>query len=160
VATQSSCIEAGPPSQFAGVTAAPAQPDGVLTLWGMGLGAGPTADCTVICPPGLFDGVSGALAKPGDVVILWGTGFGVTDPVAAPGQLVPDGQIDSVLNPPMVLIGGVPAQLVSATLTPGQAGLYRIAIQIPEGLADGDQAVSTELDGVQSSAIVVIKVQN
>lgn len=161
VATKSTCVAVGPPSQFAGVTAPPAQPDGVLTLWGMGLGAGdPMADCSVVCPLGLFDGVSAAPAKPGDVVILWGTGFGPTSPLAPSGQQVPDGQVDSVVNPPNVTIGGIAAAVVSATLTPGQAGLYRIAIQIPDGLADGDQPVTTEVNGIQSPAVVMINVRN
>ena len=161
VATKANCGPTGPAGLFAGVTAAPSQSSGVITLWGMGLGpTDPSADCAVVCPAGVFDGVSATPAKPGDVVVLWGTGFGPTNPPAPSGQEAPDGQVESVVNVPSVLIGGVPAQVVSATLTPGQAGLYQIAVQVPDGLADGDQPVTMQVNGVQPSAVVLINVQN
>jgi uncharacterized protein (TIGR03437 family) len=146
---------------FGGVTAAPTQPAGVITLWGIGFTSiDPSADCTVVCPVGLVDGVSTTPAAPGDVITLWGTGFGPTSPPAPSGQEAPDGQVESVVNPPSVLIGGIPAMVVSATLTPGQAGLYQIAVQVPDGLADGDQPVTMQINGVQSPQVVLIKVQN
>ena len=161
VATKANCGSIGPAGLFAGVTAAPTESSGVITLWGMGLSStDPSAGCAVVCPMGLFDGVDAAPAKPGDIVILWGTGFGPTNPPAPSGQEAPDGQVESVVNVPSVLIGGVAAQVVSATLTPGQAGLYQIAVQVPEGLADGDQLVTTQVNSVQSSAVVLINVQN
>src|SRR5207253_6753671 len=87
VATKGNCSMVGPPGLFAGVTAMPSQPGGVITLWGMGFGSSdPAADCSVVCPVDLFAGVSGAPAKPGDVVVLWGTGFGPTSPPAPSGQ--------------------------------------------------------------------------
>ena len=146
---------------FGGVTAIPSQPGGVITLWGMGFtSTDASADCRVVCPVDLFDGVSAAPARPGDIIVLWGTGFGPTSPPALAGQETPDGQVESVVNPPSVAIGGVPAQVVSATLTPGQAGLYQIAVQVPNGLSSGDQAVTMQTNGVQSSAVVLINVQN
>jgi uncharacterized protein (TIGR03437 family) len=161
VATKANCGPIGPAGLFAGVTGPPTQAGGVVTLWGMGLGAtDPSADCTVVCPMGLFDGVSAEPAAPGDVIVLWGTGFGPTSPPAPSGQEAPDGQIESVVNLPAVAIGGLPAQVVSATLTPGQAGLYQIAVQVPAGLADGDQPVTVQINGIQSSAVVLIRVQN
>jgi uncharacterized protein (TIGR03437 family) len=161
VATKANCGPIGPSGTFSGVTAMPSQPGGVITLWGMRFASiDPSAACSVVCPVGLFDGVSAGPAAPGDVIILWGTGFGPTSPPAPSGQETPDGQVDSVVNPPALLIGGVPAQVVSATLTPGQAGLYQIAVQVPQGLADGDQPVTMQINGVQSPQVVLISVQN
>jgi uncharacterized protein (TIGR03437 family) len=143
------------------MTDSPAQPAGVLTLWGMGLSpADPTAACGFIGPAGLFSSVTTAPAAPGDTVILWGTGFGPTSPAAPAGQLVPAGQVNSAVMTPSVLIGGMPAQVVSASLTPGQAGLYQITVQVPNGLADGDQPVVIQVNGVQSPAGAFITVQN
>jgi uncharacterized protein (TIGR03437 family) len=161
VATKANCGLIGPAGLFGGVTAMPSQLGGVITLWGMGFSStDPSADCSVVCPVGLFEGVSAEPAAPGDVIVLWGTGFGPTDPPAPSGQETPNGQVESVVNPPSVVIGGVPAQVVSATLTPGQAGLYQIAVQVPEGLANGDQPVTMQINGVQSPEVVLINVQN
>ena len=111
-------------------------------------------------PSGLFSGVTTAPAQPGDIIVLWGTGFGPTNPTVPAGQLVPADQVYSVVNPPAVLIGGVPAQVVNATLTPGNAGLYQIAIQVPDGLTDGDQPVTIQINSIQAPTGAVITVQN
>jgi uncharacterized protein (TIGR03437 family) len=161
VSTAANCGVVAESSVFDGLTDSPAQPAGILTLWGMGLSAtDPTAACGFIGPAGLFSSVTTAPAAPGDTVILWGTGFGPTSPAAPAGQLVPAGQVDSAVTTPSVLIGGMPAQVVSASLTPGQAGLYQIAVQAPNGLADGDQPVVIQVNGVQSPAGAFITVQN
>jgi uncharacterized protein (TIGR03437 family) len=161
VSTAANCGVVAESGVFGGVTAPPVQSSGVLTLWGMGLGpADPTAACGFIGPATLFSNVPTAPAAPGDTVVLWGTGFGPTSPAAPAGQLVPAGQVDSVTTSPSVLIGGVPAQVVSAALAAGQAGLYQITVQVPNGLADGDQPVVIQVNGVQSPAGVFITVQN
>ena len=161
VSTEANCFVFTEAGLFGGATAPPAQPSGVLTLWGMGLSPiDPTAPCGFIGSTGLFSNVTTAPASPGDTVVLWGTGFGPTSPVAPAGQLVPSGQVDSVASPVSVLIGGIPAQVVSAALAQGQAGLYQITVQVPNGLADGDQPVAMQVSGVQSPSGVFITVQN
>jgi uncharacterized protein (TIGR03437 family) len=161
VATQANCGEVSAAGPFTGVAGAPTAPAGVVTLLGMSFApTDPTANCNLVSPAGLFTGVTTVPAQPGDVVVLWGTGFGPTTPAAPAGQLVPAGQVDSVVNPPSVLIGGVPAQVVSATLTPGSAGLYQIAVQVPSGLTDGDQPVTCQVNSIQTPTGVVITVQN
>jgi uncharacterized protein (TIGR03437 family) len=161
VSMEANCGVVGASSVFGGVTAPPVQSSGVLTLWGMGLSpTDPTAACGFIGPATLFSNVPTAPAAPGDTVVLWGTGFGPTSPASPAGQLVPAGQVDSVTTSPSVLIGGIPAQVVSAALAPGEAGLYQITVQAPNGLADGDQPVAIQVNGVQSPAGVFITVQN
>ena len=161
VSTTANCGVVAESSVFGGVTDSPAQPAGILTFWGMGLSpTDPTAACGFIGPAGLFSNVTTAPAAPGDTVVLWGTGLGPTSPAAPAGQLVPAGQLDSAVTTPSVLVGGMPAQVVSAALTPGQAGLYQITVQIPNGLPDGDQPVVIQVNGVQSPAGVFITVQN
>ncbi len=161
VAIQANCGQVSSAGPFTGVATTPAAPDGLVTLMGMSFApTDPTANCGLVSPAGLFAGVATAPAHPGDIVVLWGTGFGPTTPTAPAGQLVPAGQIDSVVNPPSVLIGGVPAQVVSATLTPGSAGLYQITIQVPDGLTDGDQPVTIQVNSIQAPTGVLITVQN
>ena len=79
-------------------------------------------------------------AKPGDTAILWGTGFG------APGVAVP----------PTVTVGGVPAQVISAVLTTGSAGLYQVTVQLPSNVPAGAVPVQASAGGVQTPAGVTI----
>ena len=160
-ATTGNCAPLNAAGVFDGITAPPSEPGGVVTLWGMGFASvDPSAGCAVVCPPNLYAGVAGIPAQPGGNVILFGTGFGPTDPVAPPGEVTPDDEVAAAVNLPSVTIGGIPAQVLSCALTPGQAGLYQIAVQVPSGLADGDQPVTAMLNGVQSTAAVLITVQN
>jgi len=161
VAAQANCGEVGSAGPFAGVVTAPATSDGIVSLLGMSFApTDPTANCSLVSPAGLFAGVTTLPAQPGDVVVLWGTGFGPTAPAVPAGQLVPADQPYSVVDLPSVSIGGIPVQVVSATLTPGSAGLYQIAIQVPDGLPDGDQPVTIQVNSIQAPTGVFITVQN
>jgi len=108
----------------------------------------------------MFQGMTTVPAKPGDTIILWGTGFGPTSPPAPAGMVVPSSVPYNTTNPVMVSVGGVSATVFGAALTPGDAGLYQIAIQIPTTLADGDYPVVATVGGGQSPSTVLITVQN
>jgi uncharacterized protein (TIGR03437 family) len=129
-------------------------------LWSGKYAVATRADYSLAAPAGLFTGVNTVPAKPGEVIILWGTGFGATDPSLSAGKQAPSDQLYAVANPVSVTIGGVPAQVVGAALTPGNAGLYQIAVQVPASLADGDQPVVAQVSGVQSPSDVYISVQH
>jgi len=60
-----------------------------------------------------------------------------------------------------VTVGGVAASVYgsAAALTPGDAGLYQVAIQIPATLADGDYPVIATVAGAESPSTVLITVQ-
>jgi uncharacterized protein (TIGR03437 family) len=93
-------------------------------------------------------------------VILWLTGLGPTTPPAPDGQLTPATPL-YVATPPIITIGGVQATLLSqAVLSPGFAGLYQIAIQIPTSLSDGDQPVELQSGSVMSPSGVFTTVQH
>jgi uncharacterized protein (TIGR03437 family) len=96
-------------------------------------------------------------AKPGETIILWGTGFGPTNPPEPIGQLTSGAPTATTL--PTVTIGGVQAQVIGAALSPGFAGLYQIAVQVPGSLSDGDQPIVAQAGGAQSPAGVVLTVQ-
>jgi uncharacterized protein (TIGR03437 family) len=88
-------------------------------------------------------------ANPGDVVILWGTGFGPTNPSVPAGQKVTGAP--AVQTAPVITVGGLPAQVLGAVLSPGFLGLYQIAITVPASVQKGaDVAVSASVNGVNS----------
>jgi uncharacterized protein (TIGR03437 family) len=101
--------------------------------------------------------VTTAPAKPGETIVLWGTGFGVTTPAAPVGQVVPPGAY--TLNGVTVKLGGQPVNLVGTALSPGLAGVYQIAIQIPASLPNGDYTVVATVNGAQSQSGILLAVQ-
>lgn len=93
-------------------------------------------------------------AKPGDVLILWGTGFGPTNPAQPAGVEVSGAP--AAVTAPVITVGGAPASLIGVALSPGNAGLYQVAIQLPVSLPSGALAVQASQGGVQSFTGVVI----
>jgi len=93
-------------------------------------------------------------AKPGDVLILWGTGFGPTNPAQPAGVEVSGAPV--AVTAPVITVGGAVASLIGVALSPGNAGLYQVAIQLPASLPSGALAVQASQGGVQSPTGVVI----
>ena len=116
-------------------------------------------DYTYLVNSGTFSGLSTIPAKPGQTIILWGTGFGPTSPPAPAGVLTPSDQAYSTASPVTVTIGGTNASVVGAALTPGAAGLYQIAVEVPS-LGNGDWPVVAKVAGVQSPATTLLTVHN
>lgn len=56
-------------------------------------------------------------------------------------------------------VGGLPAQVLGAALSPGSAGLYQVNITLPASLANGDYPVVATAGGVQSPSGVKLTVQ-
>ena len=108
---------------------------------------------------GTFAGVTTVAAKPGDVLILWGTGFGPTTPPVAAGIQVP---ADKAYNasPVTVKTRNCQRQVFGTALSPGFAGLYQVAIQVPTPLADGDYALTATVSGATSPSGVILSVKN
>ena len=116
-------------------------------------------DFTWAVKNGTFPTVATAAAKPGEVIILWGTGFGPTTPAAPTGVQVPADQTYATSTLPAVTINNQPVTVYGAALAPFNAGLYQVAIQVPETLADGDYVVRATIGGVQSPASIVLAVR-
>jgi uncharacterized protein (TIGR03437 family) len=87
-------------------------------------------------------------------VILWGTGFGPTTPAVPAGTTVSGAP--SVTPAPTVTVGGLPAQVISAVLTTGTAGLYQVTIQLPASTPAGSVAVQASVGGASSPGAVTI----
>jgi uncharacterized protein (TIGR03437 family) len=108
---------------------------------------------------GTFSGATTTAAKPGDTIILWGTGFGPTKPAPTAGQETPSNATYNTATLPTVTIDNVPATVYGAALAPGFAGLYQLAIQVPESLGNGNWPVVVTIGGVSSPSGLVLAVQ-
>ena len=130
-----------------------------LFLWSGKYAVATHSDFSPAAPAGLFQGVTTVPAKPGESIVLWGTGFGATTPTVAPGILPPANPLANVANPVTVTIGNIAATVVGAAISPGNPGLYQIAVQVPSSAPDGDLPVVAQVNGVQSSSNVLLNVK-
>lgn len=101
------------------------------------------SDRVLVGPQGLIPGVVSRRAKAGDVIVMYGIGFGATNPVVPAGQITLQ---SSSLPNVVVRIGGVPAQIAFAGLSPGYLGLYQFNIEIPTGVT-GDALLTLTVSG-------------
>jgi uncharacterized protein (TIGR03437 family) len=127
-------------------------------LWPNNQSVATRQDASLAVKDGTFAGSTTVAAKPGDVVILWGTGFGPTSPPVAAGIQVPGDKIYNA-SPVSIKIGSADAQVFGAALSPGFAGLYQVAIQVPAGMADGDYPLKATVSGASSPDGVILTVK-
>ncbi len=134
-----------------------AQYSPVLFQWGK-YAVATHADFTGCGKPGLIAGYTTTPAKPGDWIVLWATGLGPTG--ATLGRLAPLSPT-YYTAPVSATVAGLNAAVYggAAAQSPGFAGLYQVAVQIPAGVPDGDAAVRVTVGGVQSPDNVLITVQ-
>ena len=127
-------------------------------LWPGSQAVATRQDYSYAVKAGTFAGAATIAAKPGEVIILWGTGFGPTFPAAPVGVSVPGSGGYSTASAPTVTINNTPAIVYGAALASGSAGLYQIAIQVPNGLADGDWPIQASIGGTLSPTGIVISI--
>jgi uncharacterized protein (TIGR03437 family) len=128
-------------------------------LWNGKYAATTRPDYSYVGPANLFPGATTTPAKPGDVVVFWVTGLGPASPAVPAGVNTPSDQLYNTANPVTVLIGNIQANVIASVLTPGNAGLYQIAVTVPPSAPDGDLPVSLQVNGVQSPDGVVLTVK-
>ena len=113
---------------------------------------------------GTLIGKSGLLAAPsvttpanaGEVITVYGTGMGATTPALISSQ-VPT-TANSVATLPTATIGGNPAVISAARVTPGAPGVYQVTLQVPAGTLAGDQPIVITL-GTTGSVPVLITIR-
>ena len=76
--------------------------------------------------------------KAGDVLVIYCAGLGPVAPPVPAGSPVPSDALRNTVSPATVTIGGKPAQVAFAGLTPGFAGLYQANVVVPEGVTPGN----------------------
>jgi len=128
-------------------------------LWPESQAVATRQDFSLAAKAGTFAGENTVAAKPGDVIILWGTGFGPTSPAVLEGEETPSDKTYSTSTLPTVKINNISATVYGAALAPGFAGLYQVAIQVPDSLTDGDWPVVATIGGVQSPSGAVLSVK-
>jgi uncharacterized protein (TIGR03437 family) len=95
-------------------------------------------------------------AAPGETIVLWGSGFGPTTPVNPFGVAIPSTGGPFVTAATVsVMLNNAPITVVNnnAILTPGDAGLFQVAVTIPTGLANGTYPISVTLNSVASPTL-------
>jgi uncharacterized protein (TIGR03437 family) len=109
--------------------------------------------------------VCGRPAIIGDYLVLYATGLGLTTPGGDPnGKPLATGAIPpidaSVLyetpTTPVVTIGGISTKVLFSGLTPGYPGEYEVVVQVPSGVATGDDIpVSVAILGASDSSTTI-----
>jgi uncharacterized protein (TIGR03437 family) len=62
-------------------------------------------------------------------------------------------------SPVSIKIGTEDVQQFGCALSPGFAGLYQVAIQVPDSMADGDYPIVTTVPGASSPEGVILSVK-
>ncbi len=114
----------------------------------------------------LFDGVNGAIvhganqllavseqdpAERGEVVVIYATGLGAVENQPATGEPASLTMLSQTPVFPSVTVGGKPAAVGFAGLTPGYVGLYQINVTVPQDSPTGSVDVVVILNGVTSN---------
>jgi uncharacterized protein (TIGR03437 family) len=118
--------------------------------------AGVHANGVVIGKVGLLPSTPTTPAAPGETVTLYCTGGGATTPALINGQVPTTAAAVATL--PKVTIGTTDATVASATVMPGNPGVYQVSVQIPSTAANGDLPVAMQL-GTFTSAQTLITIQ-
>lgn len=108
---------------------------------------------------GSVPGLSVHPAREGDPIVIFGTGLGAVKPSISDGAASSD-TLRTAVNTPSVLIGGQPAQVLFAGLSPQFVGVNQINVVVPHVPAPGVVSLQITAGGTVSSDKVTIAVQN
>ena len=128
-----------------------------LNQKGTGQGAIQIANTsTYAASAGSISGASSQAVKPGDFITIYCTGLGAVNNPPAPGAAATNNPLSTTKTNPTVTIGGEPATVSFAGLSPGYVGLYQVNAQIPADAAGGS-AVTVQLSvgGVKSNSVSI-----
>jgi len=95
----------------------------------------------------------------GEAVIIYGTGLGAVNPTVPSGFAAGASPLSTVAAPITLEIGGLPATVFFAGLSPGFVGLYQINAFVPEGVPSGNAAVVITVGGIASSHGVTLAIE-
>lgn len=131
--------------------------DGAPAIWLNGVAGTQTG------LPLVFRTVNGQLATgsnpvhrgSNDELLVYLTGMGKTSPVVPTGAAAPADPKSSVLGTPTATVGGVPATVSDAILTPGQAGVYQVKIVVSRDTPQGLSVPLIITEGGQSQTVNV-----
>ncbi len=98
-------------------------------------------------------------ASAGDTLVIYCTGLGPVNPAVPDGAAAPLSPLSNTVNPVTVTVGGMPAKVGFAGLTPTLAGLYQVNVTVPTGVAAGANVPVIVTTSGFSSAPVTVAIQ-
>jgi len=115
-----------------------------------------TSDGTLAAPAGAIPGLTTRPARVGETLVVYANGLGpVTEPIAngAPGN-----PLRFTATKPVVLIGGIAANVAFSGLTPQYPGVNQLNVVVPSGASGSAVPIQLQVGGITSSNKVVIAV--
>jgi len=95
----------------------------------------------------------------GETVVIYCAGLGATLPAATAGSAASSSPLSYTMNAVSVTIGGIPATVPFAGLTPGFTGLYQVNVQVPNGVSASNSVAVVLTVAGQTSPAVTMAVQ-
>jgi uncharacterized protein (TIGR03437 family) len=112
------------------------------------------ADYSLVGPASMsVPGYPYSPARPGETISLYGFGFGMPATALVGGSATQSGSLAAT---PVVQIGGVPAAVAWAGVV--SPGLYLLNVVVPNGIPDGDNAVTCTYGGASVPVGITIAV--
>lgn len=94
-------------------------------------------------------------APRGALIVLYANGLGPVDNTPPSGEQTPLDGLATCLTTPEVTIGGKPAQVEFAGLTPTGIGYYQINVRVPDNIEPGVQPVIVSVNGVPAKTVML-----
>ena len=92
-------------------------------------------------------------------IVIYCTGLGEVNPPVPAGSPAPLNPLSNTVSTVTLTIGGIPASVGFAGLSPGSVGLYQVNAAVPSGVTPGDNVQVVLMAAGQSSAPVLISVR-
>jgi len=115
-------------------------------------------DGTLVWPANSVPGVTTHPANPGDTIIVYATGLGAVTPTVADGAASLDA-LRQTLTQPVVLVGGLTAQVQFSGLSPQFVGVNQLNIVVPNVPAGSNVPIQIQLGGITSPNTITIAVK-
>lgn len=94
-------------------------------------------------------------ARKGQTVLIHANGLGPVENRPATGEPTPQDPASAVRVMPEITIGGRPARVQSAVLTPGSISLYQISAVVPEDAPSGLQPMVLTSNGITAKTVTI-----
>ncbi|MGA3186037.1 MAG: hypothetical protein ABSF22_02920 [Bryobacteraceae bacterium] len=112
-------------------------------------------------PTGSVPGLTTHPAAPGSVLIVYATGLGAVTPAPPADGAAAGSVLTRAATPPIVLIGGMSAEVEFAGLTPTFPGVYQLNIVVPPNAPAGSAVpLQVQVGGLTSPATFTIAIGN
>jgi uncharacterized protein (TIGR03437 family) len=116
-------------------------------------------DGTLAWPANSVAGLNTHPAKPGSTIIVYATGLGALNQSIADGAASLDA-LRTTLTQPVVLVGGLTAQIQFSGLSPQFVGVNQLNIVVPNAVAGDAVPIQIQVGGITSPATTTIAVGN